>query len=106
MVYSFRGAVQEAFEKKKQKVSIKDLSKNDRIVVQGMSHGAKFHAVKILIGKNATDKKTNVSVDRTIRKIRYPEGINGDSHGTEKAVAIIARLYDNASFRKNEAGDA
>jgi hypothetical protein len=48
---------QTIFEKKNQKVTVKDLRKRDRIVVQVMTHGAKFHAVKVLIGKNSADKK-------------------------------------------------
>lgn len=47
---------QTIFEKKNQKVTAKNLRKRDRVVVQVMTHGAKFHAVKVLIGKNSADK--------------------------------------------------
>lgn len=47
---------QTIFEKKNQKVTVKDLRKRDHIVVQVMNHGAKFHAVKVLIGKNTSNK--------------------------------------------------
>jgi len=42
---------QTIFERKNQKVSVNVLRKNDHIVIQGMIDGAKFHALKVLIGK-------------------------------------------------------
>lgn len=48
---------QTIFERKNRKVMVKDLRKGDRIVIQVMTHGAKFHAVKVLVGKNSADKQ-------------------------------------------------